>query len=219
MRLKLISILFIAMLLPIGIAGAQVIKELPQKQELDNFTATLHKGSYFTNTATLEAIEQHPTWPHDVWMDNDGEFYISFYYLNNNSSKGHSSVYYDDCGNKISNCRLSLKLVEPYYGLNVTEEDTTDPIIIDDPIEENTTPYSPKPVYTEPTEAQNNALVNTGNQTGNNITMIEASGNLTSGENSTGTVNNQGWIGRVEQYIFDFSNTNWSNVTLKFWGD
>ena len=212
MKLKLISILCIVMLLPIGIAGAQVIKELPQKQELDNFTATLHKGSYFTNIATLEAIEQHPTWPHDVWMDNEGEFYISFYYLSNNSSKGHSSVYYDDCGNKLSNCRLSLKLVEPYYGLNITDENTTDPIIIDDPVEENTTPIGPANNH------MSEHLIVLDESQIENSTVIEASGNLTSGENSTGTINNQGWMEDVKQYFLDFKNANLSNVSFNFWG-
>lgn len=38
-----------------------IVKELPQKQELDNFIAEENYSSYFTNIATLEATKKHPT--------------------------------------------------------------------------------------------------------------------------------------------------------------
>jgi len=128
-------------------------------------------------------------------------------------------MYYRDWGSTNSNwCGIqavcSYGIVKSYFG-NVAEENTTDPIIIDDPIEENTTP---EPEYTEPVEVYNNTFVNTGNQTDNDITVIEASGNLSSGDNSMGTTNNQGWMEDVKQYFLDFKNANLSNVSFNFWG-
>ena len=190
-------------------ANAGIVKELPQQIELENFTASVESENYWTNIATLDAIDQHPTWPHDVWMDKEGEFYISFYYADSNSTNGYTSVYYDDYGSKLGAvCGIKFKLVEAYPGLNT----------IDVVVNNTTTHCSPKPSVTAPVEVHNNSFVNTGNQTDNNITVITASGNLSSGANSTGTVNNQGVIDRIEQYLFDFSNTNWSNVTLQIFG-
>ncbi|MDD4588939.1 MAG: hypothetical protein PHG06_00720 [Parabacteroides sp.] len=103
----------------------------------------------------------------------------------------------------------SYPIVQSYWGNGTTTTQIVDTSIVD-----NTT--SPA---IEQCEIENNTFVNTGNQTDNNITVITASSNLSSGDNSTGTVNNQGVIDRIEQYFFDFSNTNWSNVTLHFWGN
>lgn len=106
-----------------------IIKQLPSEQELNVFIAGLDHTEYFTNTATLTATKQHPTWPHDKWSDPDGNRYVSFYYKDNSSSTGYISVYYDDCGRELKSvCRISFKLIEPYYGLSVTENQTVLPI-------------------------------------------------------------------------------------------
>lgn len=102
-----------------------IIKELPSEQDLDTFIAGLNHTEYFTNTATLTATKQHPTWPHDVWADPEGNRYVSFYFKDNSTPAGYTSLYYDDCGRELKSvCRISFKLIEPYYGLNVTGNQT-----------------------------------------------------------------------------------------------
>jgi hypothetical protein len=139
MKLKLLTLLCLFFLVSsIGLVMGEaatpgnnttIIKELPQKQELENFITEENYSTYFTNIATLDATKKHPTWPHDVWSDPKGNFYISFYYENNSSPVGYTSVYYDDCGRKLpSKCFISFELIEPYYGLNVTEKQNTTPI-------------------------------------------------------------------------------------------
>lgn len=217
-KLPFISLFLVSILLCSGAASAQIIKELPQKQELENFTATVTENAWSVNIASMEAISDHPTWPHDIWEDTKGNNYISFYYLNNNTSKGYSSIYFDDYGNRLpSNCRLTLKLVDPYYGLNVTEN-TTDPVEIIEPNETDNHGYE-APDNPQEVEVYDNTFVNTGNQTGNNITVIKASGNQSVGDNSTGTVINQGKIDKMIQYCLDFSNAHLSNVSFNFWGN
>lgn len=105
----------------------------------------------------------------------------------------------------------SYSIVKSYFGNGTT----TDPVVV---VEPNETTVPDTPDYTDPAYVHDNTVVNTGNQTDNNITVITASGNLSSGVNSTNTVNNQGVIDKIEQYYFDFKNTNWSNVTLNFFG-
>lgn len=209
--LPFISIFLIALILPTG-TSAQIIKELPQKQELDNFTASLGKSSYFTNIATIDAINQHPTWPHDVWANKKGDFYISFYYANNESSQGYSSVYYDDYGNKLpSNCRIALELIEPYYGLNVTEN-TTDPIeVIPD---ESINPGNSTSLEVENGDVYNNTFV--GDEI-NDTNYTDESGNVTA-ENSTGVIVAHGLKNDIKQIIMDWTNVNLSNVSFNFWG-
>ncbi len=202
--LPFISLFFIALLATS--ASAQIIKELPQKQELNNFTEVITKNAWSVNTATSEAISEHPTWPHDIWTDPNGNYYISFYYYSD-SSKGYTSEYYDNYGNRLSsNCKIDLKLVEPYYGLNVTEENTTAPIIV--PEENNTTTLEDRHI-----------IIINESQDENMTVVINSSEIKNTVENSTNTVQNQGIIDSVKQYWFDFKNANLSNVTFNFFGD
>lgn len=125
MKLKLLSILLILTLLPLT-GAAQILKELPTKPELDNYTLTLDKGYGFVNESHIKMINDHETWPHDKWISPEGTLYESFYYGNSSALHGYTSVYYDDYGNKLpSKCRLVLKLVEPYYGLNQSNTSQT----------------------------------------------------------------------------------------------
>jgi hypothetical protein len=170
----------------------------------------------------------------EITFGNHTPVYINVFYPEANNTKGYDAYYgwfgpqkievtgfwgkdkkmmHRDWGSsKAFKCYISgvksYPIVKSYFG-----NGTTTTRIVDTPIVDNTT----SPV-TEQCEIENNTFVNTGNQTDNNITVITASGNLSSGDNSTGTVNNQGVIDRIEQYFFDFSNTNWSNVTLQIFG-
>lgn len=137
-------------------------------------------------------------------------------------------MYYTDWHNPGAECYLSglcsYGVVKSYFGNvttpeeNSTENESTQPIIIITP-NETMTSVDPKPSHSETVEVYNNTFSNTGNQTDNNITVISASGNQSSGDNSTNTVNNQGIIGTIEQYWFDLKNANLSNVTFNFWGN
>ena len=205
--------------------------------ENNTYESACEIGQYFSDTYHINVDIR------EVTFENHTPVYLDIFYPAANNSKGHDAYYgwfgpqkkevtgfwgkdgkmlYRDWGSsKKFTCYIpgvcSYQIVKSYFG-NVPEENTTAPIIIDDPIEETTRPDTSEPAYTEPLGAQNNAFVNTGNQTDNNITVITASGNLTSGENSTGTVNNQGVIDTIKQYFFDFKNANLSNVSFNFWG-
>lgn len=170
----------------------------------------------------------------EITFGNHTPVYINVFYPEADNTKGYDAYYgwfgpqkievtgfwgkdrkmmYRDWGSsKAFGCSISkvksYHIVKSYWG-----NGTITTQIVDTPIVDNTT----SPII-EQCEIENNTFVNTGNQTDNNITVITASGNLSSGENSTGTVNNQGVIDRIEQYLFDFSNTNWSNVTLQIFG-
>lgn len=114
--------------------------------------------------------------------------------------KDHKMMYRDWGSSKTFNCYLSgvksYPIVKSYFG-NVT---STAPVRTQE--NDNTKPHhDERPV-----------------QSIENSTIINASGNQNDVDNSTNTVNNQGIIDKIEQYWFDFSNTNWSNVTLNFFG-
>lgn len=210
-----LSLFLIAALLPMG-AGAVIIKEIPQKYELDNFTETVTRNAWSTNIASMEAICEHPTWPHDIWEDSKGYSYISFYYLNTDSPKGYTSVYYDNYGNRLSsNCKLSLKLIEPYYGMNITEENTTDPIAIITP-NETMDPGDSKPIEDVGVEVYNNTFA--GDVINNNTFEGDHGSNITA-ENSTGVVVAHGLKNDIKQAIMDWTNVNLSNVNFYFWGN
>jgi len=247
MKLKLISTLLIFTLLATSASAAyvtptkenitQAILDYDLKGENNTYESACEIGQYFSDTYHINVDIRKVT------FENHTPIYLDIFYPAANNSKGHDAYYgwfgpqkkevtgfwgkdgklqYRDWGSsKKFTCSISgvcsYPIVKSYFG-NVTEENTTDPIIIDDPIEENTTPDTSEPEYTEPVEVYNNTFVNTGNQTGNNITVIKASGNLSSGENSTGTINNQGWMEDVKQYFLDFKNANLSNVSFNFWG-
>ena len=113
------------------------------------------------------------------------------------------------------NCAISgvcsYNIVKSYFG-NVTDEYIIEPVVIS---EKNDTTHED----VEEVEVHDNTFVNSGNQTDNNITIIKAAGNQTTGDNSSNSVNNMGKIDKLKQYWFDFSNAHLNNVTFNFWGD
>jgi hypothetical protein len=157
-----------------------IIKQLPSEQELNNFITGENYSAYFTNIATLDAIKKHPTWPHDIWSDPNGEFYISFYYKDDLSPAGYTSIYYDDSGRKLQSvCKISFKLIEPYYGLNVTETQSngstvTQVISVTNEtvvrVAENNTMY---PLSNQETGIQSNNTQVCVNNSGNNGTIAQ----------------------------------------------
>lgn len=182
-------------------ASAQIIKELPTQPELENFTASLPQNADYIDNATLQAIAQHPTWPHDVWKDKKGNYYKSYYYSNINSGKGYSSVYYDSCGKKLKSvCNIDFELVYAYPGLN-----TTDPVD-EGTIEENTTPNESHGYDSTPyTEIENSTVLASS---GNN------SGSTNDVENSSGVINTQGNGNLIQQLKFVLTNV--TNSTVNF---
>jgi hypothetical protein len=188
----------------VSIQNNTYIKELPQKQELEDFIAGENYTSYFTNIATLDATKNHPTWPHDIWSDPKGNFYVSFYYENKSSPVGYTSVYYDDCGRELpSKCKISFKLIEPYYGLNVTEDRNTERIILPNvsaqPNESISTQVISLTNETVTQVAKNNTMYPVSNY----IATSEANNNSVKVENygNDGTMNQQIAGGNIWNYI------------------
>lgn len=247
MKLKLISTLLIFTLLATSASAAYVTPEKYQVTEyMQNYNLNNENNSLQLACEIGQYVSEEYGWNCDIRelkFTKHSPVYINVFYPAADTKKGYEAYYgwfgpqkkevtsFWDSNKRMDyrdwyepekgECGISgvcsYGIVESYFG-NVPEENTTDPIIIDDPIEENTTPDTSEPEYTEPVEVYNNTFVNTGNQTGNNITVIKASGNLSSGENSTGTINNQGWMEDVKQYFLDFKNANLSNVSFNFWG-
>lgn len=204
MKWKLLTTLLILFVLSTSTASAQIIKELPTKTELENFTTSLTQNADYIDNATLQTIAQHPTWPHDVWRDKQGNYYKSFYYSDIGSDKGYTSVYYDSCGKKLrSVCNIDFELVYAYPGLEVEENDT-DPIEEVDPVEDGTIEEN-----TTPNESQNYKYVELENSTvlassGNN------SGSMNTVKNSSGVINTQGngnWVQQLKFVISDVKNS------------
>jgi len=117
------------------------------------------------------------------------------------------------------NCAIdgvcSFGIVKSYFG-NVTEEYIIEPVVIDE--ENNTTPEDVPVVSVNVSDIEEIAVINSSNSTVQTVDLKDD--NITNViDNSTNAVNNQGIIGTIEQYWFDFKNANLNNVTLNFWGN
>lgn len=246
MKLKLISTLLIFALLATSASAASITPERYQVTEyMQNYNLHNENNSLQLACEIGQYVSEEYGWNCDIRelkFTKHAPVYINVFYPAADTKKGYEAyygwfgpqkkevrdfykvdeisnnkvMYYRDWGSTNSNwCGIqavcSYGIVKSYFG-NVAEENTTDPIIIDDPVEENTTPIGPANNH------MSEHLIVLDESQIENSTVIEASGNLTSGENSTGTTNNQGWMEDVKQYFLDFKNANLSNVSFNFWG-
>ena len=242
MKLKLISTLLIFTLLATSASAAYVTPEKYQVTEyMQNYNLNNENNSLQLACEIGQYVSEEYGWNCDIRelkFTKHSPVYINVFYPAADTKKGYEAYYgwfgpqkkevtsFWDSNKRMDyrdwyepakgECGISgvcsYGIVESYFG-NVPEENTTDPIIIDDPIEENTTPIGPADSH------MSEHLIVLNDSHLENSTVIEASGNLTSGENSTGTINNQGWMENVKQYFLDFKNANLSNVSFNFWGD
>ncbi len=246
--LPYLSLFFVALLTTTSLASAEYVtpEKYQVNEYINNYNLDGQNNSLQLACEIGQFVSEEYGWNCDIRQlnfTNHAPVYLNVFYPAVDNEKGYEAyygwfgpqwkevtrftgsdhkMYYTDWHDPGAECYLSglcsYGIVKSYFG-NITEEnESTQPIVIITP-NETITSVDPKPNHIEPIEVHNNTFVNTGNQTDNNITVISASGNQSSGDNSTNTVNNQGFIDSVKQYFIDFKNANLSNVTFNFWGN
>ena len=128
----------------------------------------------------------------------------------------HVIMYYRDWGSQTKGrCQIiglcNASIVKSYFG-NVTEKNET----VIEPVTENESTQPAENTSVQDISVNNSQPVE--NNTAQSVNLENNEINNTA-VNSANTVNNQGWVDKVEQYWINLSNTNWSNVTLNFWGN
>lgn len=246
MKIKLITSILIFALLSTTVSAAYVTPEKYQVTEyMDNYPLHNQNNSLQLACEIGQYVSSEYGWNCDIRQlnfTNHNPVYLNVFYPAADNKKGYEAyygwfgpqkkevkdfykndeissnkvMYYRDWGSDKNNwCGIqgvkSYGIVKSYFG-NVTDEYIIEPVVI--PEENNTT----QPDQVQDVEVHDNTFVNSGNQTGNNITIIKAEGNQTTGDNSSNSVNNMGKIDKLEQWWFDFKNANLSNVTFNFWG-
>jgi hypothetical protein len=74
-----------------------VDKNLPTKEEVTTFANNVTFKYDFALVASAHSKEEHPAWKWDLWKYNsrqEEKNVISFYYSDQNSSKGYGSIYW-----------------------------------------------------------------------------------------------------------------------------
>ncbi len=116
---KTIAVLLAVLLattLLVSMASAKTpISGLPAKSEVVSFVNSYQGESNFISTVSADSEAFNPEWTWDIWKDQYGSKYISFYYKINSHKYG--SIYYDSDGYRISDFSgLKLKLIKSYKG-------------------------------------------------------------------------------------------------------
>lgn len=241
MKIKLITSILIFALLSTTTSAAYVTPGKYQVTEvMNNYPLHNQNNSYQLACEIGQYVSEEYGWNCDIRQlnfSNHAPVYVNVFYPTADNKKGYEAyygwfgpqkkevtgfwgkdkrMYYTDWyepsqGKCAISGVCSYNIVKSYFG-NVTEEYIIEPVVI--PEENNTTSED-----VEEEEVHDNTFVNSGNQTDNNITIIKAAGNQTTGDNSSNSVNNMGKIDKLKQYWFDFKNANLNNVTLNFWGN
>ncbi|MEN6294110.1 MAG: hypothetical protein ABFD07_19115 [Methanobacterium sp.] len=227
--LPFISLFFIA-LLATSASAAYVTPEKDMVTDLmNNYDLGGQNNSLQLACSIGQYVSSEYGWNCDIRQLNftkHAPVYINVFYPAANNKKGYEAyygwfgpqkkevtsftgkdkkMYYRDWYEPGHECYVSgLKsygIVESYFG-NVTEE--TDPEVI--PEENNTTP------------PEDSVIIINDSQDGNKTVIINSGEIKNTVENSTNTVQNQGFIDSVRQYWFDLKNANLSNVTFNFFG-
>ena len=237
--LPFISLFCISLLATSCMAAANYVT--PEKYQVNEYMNNYYLGdqnnSYELACEIGQYVSETYGWNCDIRrvnFTNHDPVYINAFYPAADNKKGYEAyygwfgpqrkevtsftgkdkrMYYRDWFEPGRECYISgiesYGIVKSYYG-NVTEENTTDPVIIIDPVEE--------PAHNEENLViQTNSSLSAENSTVKTVIADSVDANNTV-ENSTNVVNNHGVIDTVKQYWFDFSNTDWSNVSFNFWG-
>lgn len=97
-------------------------KDLPTKEEITDFIAGIPVSDNYIATVFDAVKDKQPAWNCDTWVDKNGNKILSLYYVDPDSAKGYSSIYFNELGKKISMSGVEVVLVNSYVGKAVSEE-------------------------------------------------------------------------------------------------
>ncbi len=87
----------------------------PTKSEVLTFVNKYQGRSDFIETVSEASGSDHPEWKWDIWRDQSGNKFISFYHDENNPN-GYDSIYFDNKGIENSNPKTVSPPIESHKG-------------------------------------------------------------------------------------------------------
>ncbi|GLI13613.1 hypothetical protein MTHERMMSTA1_07390 [Methanosarcina thermophila MST-A1] len=104
-----------------------VNKDLPTKEEVTDFIASIPVTDNYINTVYDAVVNNHPSWNCDIWKDKNGNQLLSLYYINPSSAKGYGSIYFNEFGKEISTSGVKIEPVpiKSHVGKAAAEETTS----------------------------------------------------------------------------------------------
>ena len=244
MKLKLLSTLLIFTLFATAVSAAPVTPEKYEENEyMNNYNLDSQNNSYELACEIGQYVSETYGWNCDIRQlnfTNHTPVYINVFYPAADNKKGYDAyyawfgpqkkevtcfwgkdqrMYYRDWYEPGRECYIfgveSYGIVKSYYG-NVTEENPTDSVenVTEN---ENIQPVAVIVPENGSHDDENIIMINSDNSTVKN-NEVENNTIENNVENSTNVVSNQGFIGTVEQWWFDFKNANLSNVSFNFFG-
>ncbi|HPS89915.1 MAG TPA: hypothetical protein PLC35_08095, partial [Methanosarcina vacuolata] len=170
--LKIIGIFLIFALLTSCVAATEP-KDLPTKEEITDFIASIPVSDNYINTVFDAVKDEQPTWNCDTWEDKNGNQMLSLYYVDPDSSKGFDSIYFNELGEEISMRGVEVDLVNKYIGKAVSDESKEDVTETEDE-EENDSTTEPENIQTGAVNNYDTTIVNTydNSQTNTQTTTV-----------------------------------------------
>ncbi|AKB44281.1 hypothetical protein [Methanosarcina vacuolata] len=170
--LKIIGIFLIFALLTSCVAATEP-KDLPTKEEITDFIASIPVSDNYINTVFDAVKDEQPTWNCDTWEDKNGNQMLSLYYVDPDSSKGFDSIYFNELGEEISMRGVEVDLVNKYIGKAVSDESKEDVKETEDE-EENDSTTEPENIQTGAVNNYDTTIVNTydNSQTNTQTTTV-----------------------------------------------
>lgn len=170
--LKITGVFLIFALLTSCVAATEP-KDLPTKEEITDFIASIPVSDNYINTVFDAVKDEQPTWNCDTWEDKNGNQMLSLYYVDPDSSKGFDSIYFNELGEEISMRGVEVDLVNKYIGKAVSDESKEDVTETEDE-EENDSTTEPENIQTGAVNNYDTTIVNTydNSQTNTQTTTV-----------------------------------------------